>query len=93
MSNAYVDAIEPKHTALEDFERLYFGVGLENYGWYQAKFLLKGAQIYKAEKLKFLKETRKIFLQSEKEPVSLQAALERLEKISPGFVEWSKELK
>ena len=33
VSHAYVDSIEPKHTALEDFERLYFGVGLDNYGW------------------------------------------------------------
>lgn len=93
VSHAYVDGIEPKHTALEDFERLYFGVGLDNYGWYQAKFLLKGAQIHKAKKLKFLEEVRKAFPKSEREPVSLEVALKRLEKISPGFVAWSKELK
>ena len=93
ISHAYVDGIEPKHTALEDFERLYFGVGLNNYGWYQAKFLLKGAQIHQAKGLKFLEEVRRAFPKSERESVPLEVALSRLEKISPGFVAWSKELK
>ena len=29
----------PKYTSLEDFERLYSGVGPKNYGWYQGRFL------------------------------------------------------
>lgn len=93
MSDAYIDGIQPKYNSLSDFERLYFGVGLDNYGWYQAKFLLKGAQIYKENKLKFLSEVRKAFPQSEKEPIPLEVALERLEKLSPGFITWSKDLK
>jgi len=93
ISNAYVDAVEPKYTALEDFERLYFGVGLDNYGWYQAKFLLKGAQIHKAKKLGFLEEVRNVFPPSERGPVSLGVVMGRLETIRPGFVEWSKGLK
>lgn len=93
VSHAYLDGIEPKHTGLEDFERLYFRVGLDNYGWYQAKFLLKGAQIHKAKGLRFLEEVRKAFPKSERESVSLEVALSRLEKISPGFAAWSKELK
>ena len=93
MSYAYIDGIEPKYTALADFERLYFGVGLDNYGWYQAKFLLKGAEIQKKGKLQFLKKIKKSFPLTEKEPVSLETTLERLEKISPGFKAWSKELK
>lgn len=93
MSDAYVDAIQPKYTSLADFERLYFGVGLDNYGWYQAKLLLKGAQLHKENNLKFLSEVRKAFPQSEKEPIPLEVALERLEKISPGFITWSKDLK
>lgn len=93
MSDAYIDGIQPKYTSLADFERLYFGVGLENYGWYQAKFLLKGAQLHKENKLKFLSEVRKAFPQSEKEPIPLEVALERLEKISLGFITWSKDLK
>lgn len=93
MSDAYADVIQPKYTSLADFERLYFGVGLDNYGWYQAKFLLKGAQLYKEDKLKFLAEVRKAFPASEKEPIPLEVALERLEKIDPGFIAWSKDLK
>ncbi|MBD0328201.1 MAG: hypothetical protein ICV68_17400 [Pyrinomonadaceae bacterium] len=93
ISNAYVDAVRPKHTALEDFERLYFGVGLDNYGWYQAKFLLKVAQIHQAKRLRFLEEVRDVFPQSERGQVSLGVVVERLEKIRPGFVEWSKGLK
>ena len=93
MSNVYVDAVRPKYTALEDFERLYFGVGLDNYGWYQAKFLVEGAQLHKAKGLRFLEEVRDVFPQSERGPVSLEVAVKRLEQIRPGFVEWSKELK
>ncbi len=93
MSRAFLDGIEPKHTTLADFEKLYFGVGLDNYGWYQAEFLLKGTKVYKSEKLKFLKELKTSFPQTEKETVSLETAISRIEKISPGFSEWSKDLK
>ena len=93
ISDAYIDGIQPGRTSLADFERLYFGVGLDNYGWYQARFLLKGAQLHKENKLRFLSEVRKAFPQSEKEPIPLEVALERLEKISPGFIDWSKDLK
>ncbi len=92
MSKAYVDGIQPKHSALKDFERLYFGVGLDNYGWYQAKFLIKAAQIYESKKLRLLREIRKAFPQSEVEPISLEIGLKRVEKISPGFIAWSKDL-
>ncbi|CAN5354536.1 hypothetical protein BH10ACI1_BH10ACI1_30520 [soil metagenome] len=93
MSHSYLDGIAPKYTALADFEKLYFGVGLENYGWYQAESLLKGAQSYKKGKLKFLKEMKTSFPQTEKEPISLETAIERIEKISPGFTVWSQDLK
>lgn len=93
MSHTYLDGIVPKYTTLADFEKLYFGVGLENYGWYQAQFLLKGAQIYKSGKLKFLEKLKTSFPQTEKEPVSLESAVERIEKISPGIAVWSKDLK
>lgn len=93
MSDAFIDGITPKYNSLNDFERLYFGVGLDNYGWYQAKFHVKAAQIYKKQKLKFLKKMKKSFPLSEKDPISLETALERLDKISSGFTIWSTELK
>ena len=93
MSYAFIDGITPKYTSLTDFERLYFGVGLDNYSWYQANFYLKAAQICKKRKLNFLKEMKKSFPLAEKDPISLETALARLDKISSGFTNWSKELK
>ncbi len=89
---AYVDAVKPKHTSLEDFDRLYFGVGAQNYVWYQAKFQEMVQRAYDAKGLGFLREVRAAFPQTETAPVSMEAALERLERIQPGFRAWAGEL-
>jgi len=35
-----------RYRSLDDFERLYAGVGPENYGWYQCKFHAAARDIY-----------------------------------------------
>ena len=92
-TDVYNNAIKPEHTSFADFERLYLGVGVANYGWYQGKFVEKGAQIYDTQKLSFLADVKKAFPAEEKEKVSEETTLERLEKISPGITQWSNNLK
>ncbi len=81
-----------KYTTLEDFERLYFGVGPENYGWYQSMFYQRVAQVYDAKGLSFIEEVGKAFPLEEKETLSVNVVLQRLERIVPGFIKWSKTL-
>jgi hypothetical protein len=83
----------PKYTSLEDFERLYSGVGPKNYGWYQGKFFQRVAQVYDAKGLSFIAEVLKAFPAAEGESLPVDVVLQRLEKISPGFIEWSKDLR
>ncbi len=84
---------KPKHTSLEDFNNLSTSVGAQNYGWYQAQLLRMVARVYKKKGLSFVAEMKKAFPTSEKESISMEVGLKRLEKIYPGFVEWSKNLK
>jgi hypothetical protein len=50
-----------KITSLEDFERLYVGVGPNSYSWYQGKFLQRVAQVYEKKGLSFIAEVGKAF--------------------------------
>jgi hypothetical protein len=88
-------AVTPKqkHTTLDDFERLYVEVGPANYGWYQGKFFERVAQVYEAKGLSFIEEVRKAFPGDEKETLTIDVVLERSEKIAPGFISWSKDLR
>jgi hypothetical protein len=82
----------PKHTTLEDFERLYMGVGFDNYGWYQIRITRRAEEVYKSKKLDFLKDVKAAFPPDEKRPIGVDDSLERLEKIAPGFQDWAREL-
>jgi hypothetical protein len=87
----YVDAVRPGHTSLEDFNRLYAGVGPQNYVWYQARFQEMVRSTYEAKGVGFLREVRAAFPEGEP-PASMDAALGRLERIHPGFRAWAAEL-
>jgi hypothetical protein len=84
---------KPKHTSLEDFNNLSTSVGAQNYGWYQAQLLRMVARVYKKKGLSFVVEMKKVFPMTEKESISMGVGLKRLEKIYPGFIEWSKNFK
>ena len=90
-TDVYSDGVKPEHTSFEDFERLYSGVGINNYGWYQGKFIEKGARVYDAKPEISGGSKRGAFTADKKEPVSQSAALERLEKIDPGITYWSEK--
>lgn len=93
LHEALIAGIRPKHTSLEDLNNLSTGVGAENYGWYQAQLLRMVARVYERQGLSFVSEVKKAFPMSEKDSISMEVGLQRLEKIYPGFAEWSKNLK
>jgi hypothetical protein len=88
-----IAGVKPKHTSLEDLNNLSSSVGAENYGWYQAQLLRMVARVYRKKGLAFIKETKKAFPMIEKEAVDMETGLWRLEKIYPGFLDWSKDLR
>ena len=83
----------PKYTSLEDFERLYSGVGPKNYGWYQGRFLQRVAQVYHAKGWAFVTDVLNAFPAAEGEALDVEVVIRRLEKICPGFVEWARDLR
>ena len=87
------DNPKQKYTSLEDFDRLYSGVGVKNYDWYQGKFFQRVAQVYEVKGLSFLTDVRDAFPQEKQESLTPEAVLHRLERISTGFLEWSKDLR
>jgi hypothetical protein len=80
-----------KYTALADFERLYLGVGPENYGWYQNRFVKRAIEVYNAKGLSFIEGIRRNpFPKGQTLPP--EEVLQKLENIAPGFINWSKNL-
>lgn len=79
----------PSHTTLADFQELYFGVGLENYIWYQSQFQRRVHEVYEASGLEFVTLVVDSF-SSMPERVEDGVALEKLEGIVPGFLEWAE---
>lgn len=89
---AYRDAVRPKHTTLADFERLYFGVGAQNYIWYQGQFQQMVRRVYEAQGLDFLRAVREAFPAGETGTLTPEETLRRFEKIYPGFEAWAMAL-
>lgn len=79
----------PSHTTLADFQELYFGVGLENYIWYQSQFQCRVHEVYEASGLRFVSLVADSF-SSMPEEVADQVALAKLEEIVSGFLEWAE---
>jgi hypothetical protein len=87
-----LESPRPKYTSLDDFERLE-DIEPKNYGWYQGRFLQRVAHVYEKKGLSFIAEVGKAFPAGEGEVLPIDVVLQRLEKISPGFIEWSKDLR
>ncbi|MGI8583848.1 MAG: acyl-CoA thioester hydrolase/BAAT C-terminal domain-containing protein [Chitinophagaceae bacterium] len=90
--NGLASMPKKKYTLLQDFEKLYSDVGPENYGWFQSKFSQLAKQVYDAKGFLFIKELRKNPF-PEKNALPIEEVLQRLEKITPGFIEWAKQFK
>lgn len=93
LHEALIAGIKPKHTSLKDLNNMGTGVGAENYGWYQAQLLRMVARVYQKKGFSFITEMKKAFPVGREDSVSIEIGLQRLEKIYPGFAEWSQNLK
>jgi hypothetical protein len=92
-TDVYVEGLKnPQHTSLGDFERLYSGVGADNYAWYQGKFLQEAVQIYAANKLNFFADIKNAFPLDEAGEIPPQVALKRLEKVNRDLARWADSL-
>ncbi|CAN5814995.1 hypothetical protein BH23GEM3_BH23GEM3_12630 [soil metagenome] len=82
----------PPHTSLADFDRLYFGVGPENYFWYQGTFAARVSEVFAERGLGFLVAVREAFPAGADTPQTADEVLNRFERIHPGFIAWAASL-
>lgn len=83
-----LDDYDPKHRTLEDFEEYYVRVGADNYGWYQANFESKANDLFEERGFSFIRELKANFPKGEGK-LSNEVIINRLDKMAPGFEEWS----
>jgi hypothetical protein len=72
-----------RHRSLDDFERLYVGVGPENYCWYQFKLAVAVRAIYDAAGADALRRVYQIFAAHENEVTDRQLAELLEERVHP----------
>jgi len=87
--HALLNTIEPEHTSLADFEKLYTRVGIANYAWYQVVFLLQVDTVYRAREKNFLTQMRG----SEWPAESKTYYLEHMNMLGDGFDAWAQKYK
>jgi hypothetical protein len=75
----------PQYTSLKDFEEKYLGVGVENYAWYQAVFLLRVLEVYADQGAVFLEKMKAYQWPSTSAPEFLN----EMEDLAPGFMIWA----
>lgn len=90
MNVAFSSGPPPAHTSLEDFNRLYFGVGPENYGWYQGMFQRRVAEVHARRGIGFIKALKAAGIADETDDAAL---LRKLDAIEPGFGAWADSLR
>ena len=81
---------EVKHTTLADFERLYIEVGVDNYGWYQAKFQQMVEEVYHKSGISFVHDLRKSLAKNPEPLKDDPFRLKELDCIAKGFTTWAK---
>lgn len=82
----------PNHDSLEEFNELYFGVGGEDYVWFQNAFQVRIKEVYDSMGTEFIKKVQGIWTK-DFEPQSAKDLLEELDKVTPGFSDWADRIK
>jgi hypothetical protein len=90
LSRAHAEGTSPEHRSLAILDELYFGVGPENYIWYQNTLTLMVERVQAALGLDFVLQLRSSGLGPESDSPTMLAAAE---KAYPGFEEWAAALR
>jgi hypothetical protein len=85
------EGYEPTHRSLDDLNRLYAGVGVGDYVWYQNVFQDRIRAVYDEHGLDFLRRTLDRMSDPQWDPESSAELLAVLEEIAPGFLAWAEE--
>ncbi|MDX1544673.1 MAG: hypothetical protein R3214_12085 [Christiangramia sp.] len=94
LSNRVIlDAYKPTHTGLDTFNKIYAGVGVADYAWYQSMFENRANKLFDERGESFLKELKKEFPAGKEILDNNEKLLLRLEQIEPGFVKWGENFK
>ena len=87
----------PKYSSLGDFEAEYYGFlgspeGSPNYGWYQATFAQRAAEIYADRGADFIEDMRVALGGLPTDEWTTESMLELLERLAPGTQDWASKL-
>jgi hypothetical protein len=86
VSEILVKELEPSFTSLKDCKEMYVKVGVKNYAWYQALFLVRVMEVYPQHGIGFLMK-----LKDYPWPLgSTSEYLNEMETISLGFITWAQ---
>lgn len=77
------------HTSLGDFNRLYTGVGVGDYVWYQNIFQERVRDVYNEHGLDFVRDVKKRLGNTHLRTETAEDLLTVLEEIAPGFTAWA----
>ncbi|HEY3531403.1 MAG TPA: hypothetical protein VGK78_19830 [Nocardioides sp.] len=89
LARARTDGAGPEHRSLEALDELYFGVGAENYIWYQDALSVKVGHVQADMGLDFARQMRSAVLTPDSDTRTTLAAAEN---IHPGFEAWAAAL-
>ena len=81
---------EPVHTSLDDLNRLYTGVGFENYVWYQNIFQDRVHALYDLSGLDFVRAARERLADPDWTPETAAELVAALDEVAPGFAQWAE---
>ncbi|MFN2374883.1 MAG: hypothetical protein ABR545_13830 [Cyclonatronaceae bacterium] len=83
------EGYQSNHTSLDDFNRLYTGVGVGDYVWYQNVFHERVRDVYDVHGLAFVREVKNRLGNTHLKTITAEDLLAVLEEIAPGFMEWA----
>jgi hypothetical protein len=90
LARAHAEGVNPEHRSLEMLDELYFGVGPDNYIWYQNTLTLMVERVQVDLGLDFALRLRAAGLTAHSDGPTMLAAAE---KVHPGFESWAASLR
>ncbi len=93
ITRAGFEGYVPNHHSLDEFNKLYFGVGVGDYVWYQNAFQERIRVVYSTKGLGFIRLVKEKLTDASFQPETADELLESLEEIMPGFVKWADSFK